>query len=112
MFRALAFPRLHCPKYILKPPLEAVDVLNLVLFVVLDNSADRTNLSTSACLKTVHMNGIKPEFNRMSSHKPYKPELALLDIYSGCGGMSTGLCLGAKLSGVDLVTVNHQKQNV
>ncbi|KAJ9678558.1 hypothetical protein PVL29_020666 [Vitis rotundifolia] len=69
-----------------------------------DNSADRTNLSTSACLKTVHMNGTKPEFNRMSSHKPYKPELALLDIYSGCGGMSTGLCLGAKLSGVDLVT--------
>lgn len=41
----------------------------------------------------------------MSTHKSYKTELALLDIYSGCGGMSTGLCLGAKLSGVDLVTV-------
>lgn len=34
-----------------------------------------------------------------------KPELALLDLYAGCGGMSTGLCLGAKLSGVKLVTV-------
>ncbi|XP_024030561.1 DNA (cytosine-5)-methyltransferase CMT3 isoform X2 [Morus notabilis] len=31
-------------------------------------------------------------------------ELALLDLYSGCGGMSTGLCLGAKISGVNLVT--------
>ncbi|KAK4384758.1 DNA (cytosine-5)-methyltransferase CMT2 [Sesamum angolense] len=32
------------------------------------------------------------------------PELALLDMYSGCGGMSTGLCLGTKACGVDLVT--------
>lgn len=38
-----------------------------------------------------------------------KQELALLDLYSGCGGMSTGLCLGAKLASVNLVTVmlNH-----
>lgn len=36
----------------------------------------------------------------------HKSELALLDLYAGCGGMSTGLCLGAKLSGVKLVTVN------
>lgn len=34
-----------------------------------------------------------------------KQELSLLDLYSGCGGMSTGLCLGAKLSGVNLITV-------
>ncbi|KAL0312384.1 UNVERIFIED_CONTAM: DNA (cytosine-5)-methyltransferase CMT2 [Sesamum radiatum] len=33
-----------------------------------------------------------------------KPQLALLDLYSGCGGMSTGLCIGAKLSSVNLVT--------
>lgn len=33
-----------------------------------------------------------------------KSELALLDLYSGCGGMSTGLCLGAKASGINLVT--------
>ncbi|KAJ0968004.1 hypothetical protein J5N97_024921 [Dioscorea zingiberensis] len=31
-------------------------------------------------------------------------ELTLLDLYSGCGGMSTGLCLGAQLSGLNLVT--------
>lgn len=29
----------------------------------------------------------------------------LLDLYSGCGGMSTGLCLGAALAGLNLETV-------
>ncbi|KDP46676.1 hypothetical protein JCGZ_12200 [Jatropha curcas] len=38
----------------------------------------------------------------------YRAELALLDLFSGCGGMSTGLCLGAKLSCVDLVTVRNE----
>lgn len=37
--------------------------------------------------------------------KPHKSDMALLDLYSGCGGMSTGLCLGAKLAGVNLKTV-------
>ncbi|CAN1163709.1 DNA (cytosine-5)-methyltransferase CMT2 [Linum perenne] len=32
-----------------------------------------------------------------------KRELVLLDLFSGCGGMSTGLCIGAALSGVHLV---------
>lgn len=32
-------------------------------------------------------------------------DIALLDLYSGCGGMSTGLCVGAKLSSTNLVTV-------
>lgn len=35
-----------------------------------------------------------------------KPEVTLLDLYSGCGAMSTGLCLGAQLSNVNLVTVS------
>lgn len=34
-----------------------------------------------------------------------RSEMTLLDLYSGCGGMSTGLCLGANISGVNLVTV-------
>ncbi|CAM8912045.1 unnamed protein product [Rhodiola kirilowii] len=33
-----------------------------------------------------------------------KSPLLLLDMYAGCGGMSTGLCLGSKLSGSNLVT--------
>lgn len=32
-------------------------------------------------------------------------EMKLLDIFSGCGAMSTGLSLGANMSGVHLVTV-------
>ncbi|CAN1236576.1 DNA (cytosine-5)-methyltransferase CMT3 [Linum grandiflorum] len=32
----------------------------------------------------------------------------LLDLYCGCGGMSTGLCLGSKLSGQELVTVRNE----
>ncbi|KAL3630783.1 hypothetical protein CASFOL_023767 [Castilleja foliolosa] len=38
------------------------------------------------------------------NNKNCKAELALLDMYSGCGGMSTGLCFGSKACGVDLVT--------
>lgn len=34
-------------------------------------------------------------------------EMKLLDLFSGCGAMSTGLSLGANLSGVKLVTVSH-----
>ncbi|KAL6221550.1 hypothetical protein ACLB2K_004946 [Fragaria x ananassa] len=33
-----------------------------------------------------------------------KPEATVLDLYSGCGGMSTGLCLGANLANLNLVT--------
>lgn len=33
-----------------------------------------------------------------------KVDVVVLDLYSGCGGMSTGLCLGSKLSSVNLVT--------
>lgn len=38
-------------------------------------------------------------------HKNFSKEFPVLDLYSGCGGMSTGLSLGAKISGVDVVTV-------
>ncbi|KAK6141287.1 hypothetical protein DH2020_024971 [Rehmannia glutinosa] len=34
----------------------------------------------------------------------HKGEIRLLDLYSGCGAMSTGLCLGANSGGVKLVT--------
>ncbi|XP_073120851.1 DNA (cytosine-5)-methyltransferase 1-like [Henckelia pumila] len=43
-------------------------------------------------------------FEVLPGFQSSKPQLALLDLYSGCGGMSTGLCVGAKLSGVNLVT--------
>uniref|UniRef100_M8BRB2 DNA (cytosine-5-)-methyltransferase n=1 Tax=Aegilops tauschii TaxID=37682 RepID=M8BRB2_AEGTA len=34
---------------------------------------------------------------------------SLLDLYSGCGGMSTGLCLGSALAGLKLETVRNEK---
>ncbi|KZV25539.1 DNA (cytosine-5)-methyltransferase CMT2 [Dorcoceras hygrometricum] len=43
-------------------------------------------------------------FKDLPTFQSSRPHLALLDLYSGCGGMSTGLCVGAKLSGVNLVT--------
>ncbi|XP_074276405.1 putative DNA (cytosine-5)-methyltransferase CMT1 [Silene latifolia] len=33
-----------------------------------------------------------------------RTEMRLLDLYSGCGAMSTGLCLGANMQGINLVT--------
>ncbi|KAJ7973784.1 Cytosine-specific methyltransferase [Quillaja saponaria] len=42
------------------------------------------------------------EVCQVDEHK--EPEVTLLDIYSGCGAMSTGLCIGANLSGLNLVT--------
>ena len=42
---------------------------------------------------------------KQRSSVPNKKDLSLLDLYCGCGGMSTGLCLGAHGGGVNLVTV-------
>ncbi|KAG0484303.1 hypothetical protein HPP92_008382, partial [Vanilla planifolia] len=39
-----------------------------------------------------------------SNRESRKSEMSLLDLYCGCGGMSTGLCYGAKAAGVNLVT--------
>ncbi|CAN7109204.1 unnamed protein product [Brassica rapa subsp. narinosa] len=44
--------------------------------------------------------------------KSFSKELLVLDLYSGCGGMSTGLNLGAKISGVDVVTKWAIDQNL
>ncbi|KAL7003786.1 MAD2L1-binding protein [Sarracenia purpurea var. burkii] len=66
--------------------------------------ADGNYLDSSPPVRAVHLNNTEANFKGISTHIPYKSELTLLDVYSGCGGMSTGLCLGAKLSGVALVT--------
>lgn len=51
------------------------------------------------------VNMVTGESGRME--RSQKSEMTLLDLYSGCGAMSTGLCIGASLSGVKLVTVCH-----
>lgn len=76
--------------------------LFMILIITFHNFSDEIDLGLSPCMKGIHTNGTAPKLEE----KPYKSELSLLDIYSGCGGMSTGLCLGASLSGLTLVTVN------
>jgi DNA (cytosine-5)-methyltransferase 1 len=49
------------------------------------------------------MISVKQQSNACSNVED-KPELQLLDLYCGCGAMSTGLCLGANLAGANLVT--------
>ncbi|KAK8650343.1 hypothetical protein V6N13_139988 [Hibiscus sabdariffa] len=61
------------------------------------------SLNFSNCYKEVFHK--TPAFSaNIPSFGSYKAELTLLDLYSGCGGMSSGLCFGAKASCVDLVT--------
>ncbi|MBA0853443.1 hypothetical protein Goshw_017633 [Gossypium schwendimanii] len=65
--------------------------------------------SSSNCCKEVFPS--TPAFSaNIPSFGTYQAELTLLDLYSGCGGMSTGLCLGAKASSIDLVTVFSSNQ--
>ncbi|KAM3229353.1 hypothetical protein ACQJBY_060300 [Aegilops geniculata] len=63
---------------------------------------------THAKLQSSQVSGVsmkKEDFNKtQKSHVPNKKDLSLLDLYCGCGGMSTGLCLGARGGGVNLVT--------
>ncbi|XP_071692612.1 DNA (cytosine-5)-methyltransferase CMT2-like [Rutidosis leptorrhynchoides] len=74
-----------------------------------DVSSDGDGLSLSQNKEDIH-NNINNNIVDINSNgtintlKSTKSELTLLDMYSGCGGMSTGLCFGAKLSGVDLYT--------
>ncbi|XP_028051822.1 DNA (cytosine-5)-methyltransferase CMT3 isoform X1 [Camellia sinensis] len=49
--------------------------------------------------------GIKFDTEEVSLAEEHKKvEMTLLDLYSGCGAMSTGLCLGSNMSGVNLVS--------
>ncbi|KAM2250908.1 hypothetical protein ACFX1S_005612 [Malus domestica] len=43
--------------------------------------------------------------SKMSNGVCAKSEVSILDLYLGCEAMSTGLCLGARLGSVNLVTI-------
>jgi hypothetical protein len=62
-----------------------------------------------AKLQSSHLSSIKMKkvdfSKKQKSPVSNKKDLSLLDLYCGCGGMSTGLCLGARGGGVNLVTV-------
>ncbi|KAI3950278.1 hypothetical protein MKX01_016926 [Papaver californicum] len=48
--------------------------------------------------------GSKMGSNSYTAGQLSKSELSLLDSYAGCGAMSSGLCLGAKVGDVNLIT--------
>lgn len=66
-------------------------------------STTNSNESGSTISSDAEVNAVTHVF---PEHERQCGERTLLDLYSGCGGMSTGLCLGANSSGVKLVTVS------
>ncbi|WJX25975.1 DNA (cytosine-5-)-methyltransferase [Trifolium repens] len=79
-------------------------------FVKLLPSETRENSSESSSTisSETEVNG-RSEVNSKSANtdiieEKKEPELKLLDLYSGCGAMSTGLCQGGILSGSNIVT--------
>ncbi|XP_022866302.1 DNA (cytosine-5)-methyltransferase CMT2-like, partial [Olea europaea var. sylvestris] len=79
--------------------------------IVTDHHADKTDLSSPSPMMTTSFRkdatnntGIKCSADEAPNKGLHISELALLDMYAGCGGMSTGLCFGAKASGINLVT--------
>ncbi|CAL9028724.1 unnamed protein product [Prunus brigantina] len=72
--------------------------------LITDNSLKNQNLPAYNSIEAVSILSTANLLENMPSSETYNAELAVLDLYCGCGGMSTGLCLGAKLSRVNLVT--------
>ncbi|XP_039011093.1 DNA (cytosine-5)-methyltransferase CMT3-like isoform X1 [Hibiscus syriacus] len=60
---------------------------------------EKTNVSEEAS-STVSEDNLDNVIGANNDHK----DASLLDLYSGCGAMSTGLCLGANMAGLKLVT--------
>ncbi|XP_024994042.1 DNA (cytosine-5)-methyltransferase CMT3-like [Cynara cardunculus var. scolymus] len=67
----------------------------------LDNEADG-NESESTISSESDSNAAVTETSKIQEDD--KSEMRMLDLYSGCGAMSTGLCLGANMADVNLVT--------
>ncbi|GKV21739.1 hypothetical protein SLEP1_g31691 [Rubroshorea leprosula] len=61
-------------------------------------NGSETSSTISSDVDTNNANEVK------SDNKEDLGKVTLLDLYSGCGGMSTGLCLGAKMAGLNLQT--------
>ncbi|GAB2276959.1 DNA (cytosine-5)-methyltransferase cmt3 [Dionaea muscipula] len=86
------------------------DMLYLLPYSTFICLPSENDTAGSECVSTVSseaeseaaMNDSKPVTNEGT--EVHESEMTLLDLYSGCGAMSTGLCLGANLYGVNLVT--------
>lgn len=71
-------------------------------YFTLDESHKNIDPTPTTTTATSHV----PSSKNSLENIPKKADLELLDLFSGCGGMSTGLCLGAKYSSVGLITVS------
>nr|ASL68818.1 DNA (cytosine-5)-methyltransferase chromomethylase [Litchi chinensis] len=102
--------KLHIARVPLKVGLEADEIpkcdfycdmmylLPYSTFTKLLPESKQVDSETSSTISSEdEMNGCKVDLHKNS-------ELTLLDLYSGCGAMSTGLCLGANMAGSNLVT--------
>ena len=83
-----------------------------MIFASINSENSRTESDASSTISSeIGLNsttaGINSAIEESSQvHKYLGSGMTLLDLYSGCGAMSTGLCLGASLSGLKLVTVS------
>ncbi|KAG5550546.1 hypothetical protein RHGRI_015492 [Rhododendron griersonianum] len=85
--------------------------VNLPLDNVVSGSESGSTLSSDSDVAAV-VGGTKIDSEEVSKHNENKKaEMTLLDLYCGCGAMSTGLCLGANMGGVNLVTKWAVDQN-
>ncbi|XP_076948862.1 DNA (cytosine-5)-methyltransferase CMT2-like [Bidens hawaiensis] len=77
-------------------------------FSTIKDDLSSNNCCLSSCdnnKEKINSNGsIDNNSTTITNLELQKIELTVLDMYSGCGGMSTGLRFGAKLSGIDLST--------
>ncbi|KAG5517677.1 hypothetical protein RHGRI_038160 [Rhododendron griersonianum] len=78
--------------------------VNLPLDNVVSGSESDSTVSSDSDVAVA--GGGTEEVSKYNENK--KVEMTLLDLYCGCGAMSTGLCLGANMGGVNLVTVRNE----
>ncbi|KAF0915338.1 hypothetical protein E2562_035561 [Oryza meyeriana var. granulata] len=69
-----------------------------------DGASGSEATSNISCDDVVDSSKGKPLTDTVASFSTQTETASLLDLYSGCGAMSTGLCLGFSLSGVNLET--------
>ncbi|OMP03392.1 hypothetical protein COLO4_10449 [Corchorus olitorius] len=62
-----------------------------------DRATNDSEASSTISSDNTSVDGVKASSKEAS-------QVTLLDLYSGCGAMSTGLCLGANMAGLKLVT--------
>ena len=80
--------------------------LNIKIFLIIAETSERDSDTSSVVSSEGGSSECGSNNTTSKVQRSDKSQKYLLDLYSGCGAMSTGLCMGASLSGVKLVTVS------